>query len=907
MKLVKKRTGNVVPFDENKIKNVIFLGFSSAGEEVSSAKVAELSKKVCSAFSKSLISVEDIQDEIEKVLIHEDCVAPAIAFIRYRYKRNLERLQDSSILDKASTLSSPNSNGNINDATAMGKMLTYGTTLSKEMALRSLVSKDVMRAHRSGDIHIHDLDFYPTGTLVCCQTDIKKVLEGGLILEHGAIREPNSIKTAAILTCITLQSSQNDQMGGQSIANFDYGLASYVAKSFCNHISDIVNIFCESNIFDSFEEESFKKVFDHIYHSKGTVSLRDAMEALTNHSYCNDSTKYKYIILKAWALTEKEALQAMESVVHNLNTMHSRAGSQVPFTSLNFGTDTTDEGRLVIKTLLQAIWLGLGEGEIPIFPIAIFKTKEGINVNKGDPNYDLYQMSKVVSAKHMYPSYTHIDAESNIPYYMGTPETEIATMGAVSGDCKVSIYMPYITEEDTTYISFESLWRALSKIFTVEKEGKSNYMDLVGVKIYDSYSSRYVDCYKIIKNPSKTLSIYKITFSDNTSILCTCDHPWPTKRGRVFTENLKIGDSIKNSEGDDLFVIKLAPQTGMELETYDVTTETDRFDVNHYNTHNCRTRVISNVNGPNTPFGRGCASFTSINLPRIALETDSPSHFFNLLTSKLNLCKNQLIDRLKYQGSFHKYNFPFLMSNNWIDADKLKDDDTLEQTVKQASLSIGFVGLAETVYLLTGHTHDEDEYSSQLGLEIVKFIRDFTDQATKDTHLNFATFATPAESVAGRFYEMDKSRYPEVFEDPFLNKGFYTNSFHVPVEHEISYQRKIDIEAPYHTLCNGGHITYVEYDGDPLINLKAFSDIVDYSQATHKIGYFAINHPYDEDPVCGYKGIINGDICPKCGRDFRVPLTDLEYEKLHSMKKPTTKKDRELSLKHLQDLTNSLL
>ena len=400
----------------------------------------------------------------------------------------------------------------------------------------------------------------------------------------------------------------------------------------------------------------------------------------------------------------------MEAFVHNLNTMHSRAGAQIPFSSINYGMDTTPEGRLVIKNVLLATEAGLGNGETPIFPIHIFKVKEGINYNPGEPNYDLFQLACRVSAKRLFPNFSFIDAPFNLRYYKeGDPNTECAYMG-------------------------------------------------------------------------------------------------------------------------------------------------------------CRTRVMANRYDPTREqvFGRGNLSFTSVNLPRIAIRSHgNVDFFFEELDRKIDLVIGQLLERFEIQCKKRVRNFPFLMGQGiWLDSDKLGPDDEVREVLKHGTLTLGFIGLAECLKSLLGFHHGESREAQNLGLEIVGYMRKRMDEASEKYGLNFSLIATPAEGLSGRFIRMDKAKYgilPGV-----TDREYYTNSFHVPVYYDISAFDKIAIEAPYHELTNGGHITYVELDGDPSENLEAFETVV-RAMKEAGVGYGSVNHPVDRDPVCGYTGII-GDVCPSCGR-----------------------------------------
>lgn len=558
-------------------------------------------------------------------------------------------------------------NANINGDTAMGAMLQYGANTAKEYYLDTMIDPDIAKMHREGYIHIHDLDFYGW-TTTCTQIELRKLFKGGFDTGHGHLREPKSIGSYAALAAIAIQSNQNDQHGGQSIVDFDYAMG------------DGVRLTYERYLREAFEIRS----------------------ALTN--------RIDYVWQEEYALkkTIRDTYQAMEGLIHNLNTMHSRAGAQVPFSSINYGMDTRWEGRLAIEQLLLATEAGLGNGETPIFPIQIFRVKEGVNYNPGDPNYDLFKLAIKVSAKRLFPNFSFIDAPFNLQYYKpGHPETEVAYMG-------------------------------------------------------------------------------------------------------------------------------------------------------------CRTRVMGNVCGEETAPGRGNLSFTSINLPRLAIEAEGDKeYFYERLDRTLMLVRKQLLDRYQVQCSRTARNFPFLMGEGvWRGSEALKAEDPVGKVLDEGTLSIGFIGLAETLKALCGAHHGESEEAQALGLKIVGYIRDFCDRSSKEYGLNFTCLATPAESLSGRFVRLDREKYGVI--EGVTDREYYTNSFHVPVYFPISAFKKIQIEAPYHALTNAGHISYVEMDGDASQNLEAFEKIVRCMKESG-IGYGSINHPVDRDPVCGYNGII-GDTCPGCGR-----------------------------------------
>lgn len=667
-------------------------------------------------------TVEDIQDIVEQILMDNHLNIIAKNYILYRFKRTQVRETKTKLIqtlkgltyDDALENGTKRENANIDGNTAMGTMLQYGSESAKYFYEICVLPKEQSKAHHNGDIHIHDFDFY-TLTTTCCQIDLKKLFKNGFSTGHGFVREPQSIRSYAALTCIAIQSNQNDQHGGQSIPDFDCAMAEGVRKSFRQIY--ISNLFKAINLVRPDIGLNVDQVKDLV--NKNTCCLdlslnleyvSQEQEILTDIGLSSENISLIQNFVHKISLQEieREVYQAMEALIHNLNTMHSRAGAQVPFSSINYGTDTSLEGHMVIKNLLLVTEKGLGRNETAIFPIQIFKVKEGINYNPEDPNYDLFKLACHVSAKRLFPNFSFLDAPFNIKYYKPNhPETEVTYMG-------------------------------------------------------------------------------------------------------------------------------------------------------------CRTRVIGNVCGPEIVTGRGNLSFTSINLPRIAIRNQEKLDcFFKELEDKLELVTWQLKDRFKIQCEKKVKNFPFLMGQGiWLNSEKLNSEDKIGEVLKHGTLSVGFIGLAEALVALTGKHHGESSESQELGLKIIKFMRDHLDTLSQKEKLNYTLLATPAEGLSGRFIRLDKKKFGII--KRVTDRNYYTNSFHVPVYYKISAYDKIRIEAPYHALTNAGHITYVELDGDSSNNPEAFEKIV-RAMKENGIGYGSINHPVDRDPICGYNGII-GNECPQCGR-----------------------------------------
>ncbi len=444
---IKKRDGRTVTFNIEKIANAIYKAAQSVGGSDQEEALILSGKVVDMLMEKNLTAptVEQIQDCVEKVLINEGHAATAKAYILYRSERTRAREMNTRLMKVYEDLTFKSAkdsdlkreNANIDGDTAMGTMLKYGSVGAKEFYEMYVLDPVHAKAHSEGDIHIHDMDFY-TLTTTCTQIDLTKLFNKGFSTGHGHLRTPNDIASYAALACIAIQSNQNDQHGGQSLPKFDYDMAAGVAKTFKHRYRDNVHRALNllggfdnsqaiaKKLLDQLEEKGFEPTLanDNGYQEAEAKLLVQIVDAPTVKKIQNFA--YKTSVKE----TDRATYQAMEALIHNLNTMNSRAGAQTPFSSINYGTDTSIEGRMVIKNVLLAEEAGLGNGETPIFPIHIFKVKEGVNFNPTDPNYDLFKLACRVSAKRLFPNFSFIDAPYNLQYYKeGDPNTEIAYMG----------------------------------------------------------------------------------------------------------------------------------------------------------------------------------------------------------------------------------------------------------------------------------------------------------------------------------------------------------------------------------------------------------------------------------------------------------------------------------------------
>jgi anaerobic ribonucleoside-triphosphate reductase len=629
-----KRDGRLAEFNEKKITDAIFKAARAVGGEdrqTAMELTLEVLKFLKGKYNGNIFGVEDVQDAVEKVLIEHGHARTAKAYILYRDKRTRVREGKSDLMEavKQILVETSRENANVSNSPS-AKMLQIASAASRTYYLSRLIPEDFSLAHRRGDIHIHDLDFYGK-TLTCVQIPLGELLRTGFDNGHGYIRPPKRPASAAALAAIILQSSQNDMHGGQSFAFFDRDMAPYVENA-----------------------------------------------------------------------SEDEVYQAMEALIYNLNSMHSRAGSQVPFSSLNVGTETSETARKVTRNLLLAYEKGLGRGENPIFPNIIFRLKEGINLNPGDPNRDLFELAMRVAARRMNPTFSFMDASFNKDF-----GTQVSYMG-------------------------------------------------------------------------------------------------------------------------------------------------------------CRTRVMANRRGPAVTEKRGNLSFTTINLPRLGLKAKGDvGEFFRLLDEILELTARQLYHRYQIQANLRVKDMPFLMGQHlYLDSEELESDDRIENAIKHGTLSIGFIGLAETLTALTGKHHGESPEAEKLGLEIVAHMREKVDEFADKYNLNYTLLATPAEGLSGRFLSYDRDEFGTV--TGVTDKEYYTNSFHIPVNYPISLFQKISLEGPYHKYCNAGHISYVELASPPMHNPEAVEAIIRHMAASD-MGYAGINFPIDFCLGCHHLGVINEDACPVCG------------------------------------------
>lgn len=750
---ITKRDGKQEPFSAQKIESAITKAYRAGGVSESKEVIDKIVERVCSNINHDNAGVEEIQDLVERELMAQN---PFVAkkYIIYREWRNIERDKRTGmkqVMDGIVTIEKNDvnlSNANMSAHTPAGQMMTFASELTKDYTNKYLLGIKYSRAHRNGDIHIHDLDYYPTKTTTCIQYDLEDLYERGFRTKNGSIRTPQSIHSYATLATIIFQTNQNEQHGGQSIPAFDFFMAPGVRKSFRKHLSEAIAFIASLNAMELQSQKLYKQL------EENNISVEEKQSLISQaiQTICTLVPELNEAqVHKAWehaiAKTTKDTHQAMEGFIHNLNTMHSRGGNQVVFSSINYGTDTSPEGRLLMRELLSVTMEGLGHGEVPIFPIQIFKVKDGVSFSQADyelamkdfdaalrgevefetPNFDLLVAACNTTAKALFPNFLFLDTPFN----------------------------------------FHEKWRS--------------------------------------------------------------DDP---KR----------------------YLYELA-------------------------TMGCRTRVFENLHGEKSSVGRGNLSFTSINMPRLAIEAiheaeelnpgmdkhdlrkEAKEIFFENLRRMSRLVAEQLYDRYRYQRSAQARQYPFMMGNNvWKGGNSLHPTDEVGDVINTGTLGIGFLGGHNAMVAIYGEGHAHNQEAWQTLYDAIKVMNEVADEYKAKYNLNYSVLATPAEGLAGRFTRLDKKKYGIIA--GVNDRDYYVNSFHVDVQEKVTIMEKIKKEAPFHAITKGGHITYVELDGEAKKNIPGIMKIV---RAMHDegIGYGSINHPVDTCNSCGYRGVIYAK-CPVC-------------------------------------------
>ena len=695
---VVKRDGRIVGFNEQKVMAAIRKAMLHTDKGEDERLLYQITDRIAQK-GDGQMTVEEIQDLVEMELMKSSRKDVAQKYIAYRNQRSIARKAKTRevFLDIVNIKNNDvtRENANMNADTPAGMMMKFASETTKPFVDDYLLSEESRNAVEHNYLHIHDKDYYPTKSLTCVQHPLDNILQHGFTAGHGASRAAKRIETASVLACISMECAQNEMHGGQAIPAFDFYLAPYVRMSYIEELKAL----------EELNGEDYKELYDE--------PLIDYLKAPLDGLQGKDRAR-QHAINK----TVGRVHQAMEAFIHNMNTIHSRGGNQVVFSSINYGTDTSAEGRCVMREILLSTYEGVGNGETAIFPIQIWKKKRGVNYLPEDRNFDLYQLACKVTARRFFPNFLNLDATFN-------------------------------QDEE---------WKA--------------------------------------------------------------DDP---KR----------------------YVHEVA-------------------------TMGCRTRVFENRFGPKTSIGRGNLSFSTINIVKLALECREEQDkqkridmFFAKLDQMLEVTAKQLDDRFHFQKTAFAKQFPLLMQNLWIGADKLKPMDTIESVINQGTLGIGFIGLAECLVALVGKHHGESAEAQELGLKIVGYMRERVNEFCERYHHNYSVLATPAEGLSGKFTKKDRKEFGVI--PGVTDRDYYTNSNHVPVYYKCSARHKAEIEAPYHEMTRGGHIFYVEIDGDATHNPQVIMSVVDMMDQLN-MGYGSVNHNRNRCMDCGYENADDHlEKCPKCG------------------------------------------
>jgi ribonucleoside-triphosphate reductase len=782
IKLVEKRDGKVVPFDRSRVENAIQAAMLRTEAGVDIELVHRIADSVENTY-KDKISVIEIQDLVEKKLMSSKRKDAARAYIKYRQKRDVARQSKTRVMFEEIINTKANDvtreNANMNSDTPAGMMMKFASETTKPFVDNYLLCDDVKEAVQDNYIHIHDKDYYPTKSLTCLQHPLDVIFKKGFRAGHGELRPPKRIETAATQACVSMETIQNEMHGGQAIPAFDFYLAPFVRMAYQEEIDKIRDVL-DGGIIPHVEREKFWENLKNAEIKDYLVKEQDAPGCIpaagTYYPTYSDPERIKQIAINR---TVDRVHQALEAFVHNMNNIHSRGGNQVVFSSINYGTDTSAEGRCIIREILKTTEKGVGNGATAIFPIQIWKMKSGVSYLPGDPNYDLFQYACKVTARRFFPNFLNLDVPFNQhpKWDINDPERykwEVATMG-----CR-------------------------TRIFT------------------DKYG--------------ETTSIGRGNLSFTTLNL-----------PKMAIEAAIEAGVLEKTEGyyHDSGTRQMAGQSG-------------RFQLNGY---------IS-IFDPEyaDKMGKNLTEAQKQKLSKKAIKL-----FWEKYEKYLALAAKQLDQRYQFQATAKAKQFPLLMSGMWMGSENLKPDDTIEPVLKHGTLAIGFIGLAEALKALTGKHHGEDPKAQELGLEFIKYLdkrcKDFGNQYDH----NYTAFATPAEGLSGKFTAVDRKEFGYI--KGVLDKDYYTNSNHVPTEYPCTPKEKMEIEAAYHPYTPAGHIGYLEIDYDTVKNPEAIEDLVRIMHDAG-IGYGSINHVVTRCIDCGYEGHEESfDVCPKCGS---TNLTDIQ-------------------------------
>lgn len=852
MKVI-KRDNSIEIFDFNKIKTAVEKGFKSCGYENPSFEVQSVMDCITGHYDETsdvTVKVEDIQDNVEKCLMSN---YPDVAkhYIIYRYNHKLIRENKDKLIkgltEKLMAVNVQNQNANMDENSFGGRIGEASHLVTKQYALDYCMSRKSRKNHLENEIYIHDLDSYVLGSHNCITLPYDDLLKNGFQTRQTDVRPAQSVHTAINLLAVMFQLQSLQQFGGVAVSHLDWSLVPMVRKSFLKHyknglkyISNIV----ECNIAD-------------------TTSIEDDV-------YKENEAAYNY----AMDLTKKELAQAVEEMYHNLVTLQSRSGNQLPFSSINYGTCTLPEGRMVIKALLEGSIKGVGKHHItPIFPCGIFQLMKGVNRQEGEPNYDLYKLALKSTSLRLYPNYANCDWSGNAGYDKNDPKTYFATMGCHAKDT------PIIMADGTKkmvqdIVEGDKIMGIKGQIRTVQSLIRGN--DRL-FKINQSNAESYV------VNEEHILSlIYTLPTAPKNCIKNCVVNMTVKAFMKLPLEERAILKGYKYSYLIDNLEENISTITVEEVERgdfYGFELDGDRLYVINDGTvtHNCRTANGWDINGlGQQKDGRGNICPVTIILPTLAKEAVDKvnaklkdpviedykdiyvNEFIKILDKKIGEAKDMLIERFNYIASQSPLSAKFMWDNN-IMAGYNKEEGIIS-ALRHGTLAIGQLGLSECLYLLIGQNHTTEE-----GMAVAKKIESLFSKRCKQYkekyQLNFGVYYTPAESLCHTALKKFREKYGVI--ENVSDRDYFTNSIHVPVWMNMNPFEKIDIESQLTGYSSAGCITYIELPSTTKHNIEALETIVNYAM-DKDIPYFAVNMPNDTCHDCGYCDEIN-DKCPQCG------------------------------------------
>lgn len=906
--LVRKRDKTVEQFNFTKIRVAVSSAFDSCRKEIEEvhkdtfdkvkeegvSRVIECLKNTYDENSNITVEVETIQDNVERCLMASEYPEVAKSYIIYRYLHKLVRESQSKLIKniekKLLAQNVQNQNANVDEYSFGGRMGEASRIVTKNYALDNCMSRKARRNHENNEIYIHDLDSYAVGMTNCLSSPIDDLLSNGFYTKQTDVRPANSLNTAFQLVAVIFQLQSLQQFGGVSATHIDWTMVRYFRKSFMKHYInayikrsnvfmnlDVISLYSDDNNLETTVKEFKEKFFTETGLTEEDFTL-DNKDKLDGELY--QSALYD---------TLTELSQAVEGMYHNLNTLQSRSGNQLPFTSINYGTCTLPEGRLITRALLYGSLKGVGKHhKTAIFPCNIFQCMKGVNREPGDPNYDLYKLALKSTSQRIYPNYVNVDWSINEGYDKNDPRTYTSTMGChakdtpiVMADGKRKMVQDVKVGDKLMGVNgqtrvVESLIRGNDKLFKVNQSRAESYIVNEGHVLSLIYIGR--ETYKDIE--------YGMTVNITVHDFMNLNEEMKSKFNGYKEDGTLSNIIITEDEVGDFYGFEL---DGDRLYLIDDGTVT----------HNCRTYNGYDINAeegvnPQMKDGRGNLAPVTIILPTLAMQVkdsivdggDIKQEFIKLLEKKISESKDMLLERYKHMCNQSASAAKFMWENGTMYG--YKKEEGIESALKHGTLAIGQLGLAEALQILIGKDHTSNE-----GMELAKDIEStFNKKASdykKKYKLNFGVYYTPAENLCYTAMTKFKSKYGDVENVTYINKplkdehgnlilnsdgttkfekhekNYFTNSMHVPVWLEMSPFEKIDIESQLVNYSNAGCITYVELPASTKNNIEALETIVNYAM-DKDIPYFAVNVPNDTCVECGYTGEINGS-CPSCGSD----------------------------------------